>query len=100
MSQGRSAGMRDAPNVAAEVAGERAVDLVLVAGVIFDSRNPPSEAEAAVYSFFARLKEQGIPSAVIAGNHDSPRRLDAVAGLLGESGAPVGGGVRTCREDG
>ena len=100
MGRDRSAEIRDALNELAEVAGDRAVDLVLVAGDIFDSRNPPAEAEAAVYSFFARLKEQGIPSAVIAGNHDSPRRLDAVAGLLRESGAHVVGEVRTRRQGG
>ncbi len=66
----------------AELARTEAVDLVLVAGDVYDTRNPSAEAEAAVYDFFKTLGEAGIPSVVIAGNHDAPGRLEAAAGLL------------------
>lgn len=100
MGRDRSDEVSGALAEVAEVARERAVDLVLVAGDVFDTRNPPAEAEAAVYAFFAALNRAGIASAVIAGNHDSPRRLDAVAGLLAGAGARVVGEVRTARQGG
>ncbi len=100
MGRDRSAELRAALDELAEAARSREVDLVLVAGDVFDTRNPPAEAESAVYGFFSQLKEAGIPSAVIAGNHDSPRRLDAVAGLLAGTGAQVVGEVRTHRQGG
>lgn len=78
-----------------EAAREYAVDLVIVAGDLFEQRNPPAAAEAAVWEFFSALGRAGIPSVVIAGNHDSPARLDAVAGLLAGTGAHVVGEIRT-----
>jgi DNA repair protein SbcD/Mre11 len=51
-----------------------------VAGDIFDNKNPSAEAEEAIYDFFLNIKE--IPSVVIAGNHDSPQRLEALRQLL------------------
>jgi exonuclease SbcD len=59
------------------------VDLVLVSGDVFDSTAPPPEAERAVTQFFKRIGLAGVPSVVIAGNHDSPARLEAWA-LLAE----------------
>jgi DNA repair protein SbcD/Mre11 len=78
-----------------QVAVSERVDAVLVAGDLFDSPNPSADAENAVYEFFLRLGEHNIPSVVIAGNHDSPRRLDSVAGLLGGVGATVLGEVKS-----
>jgi exonuclease SbcD len=66
----------------ARVAGAAGVDAVLVAGDVFDSPAPPPEAEKLVYDFFARLLGQRIACVVIAGNHDHPRKLGALAGLL------------------
>ena len=75
-----------------EIAGlartERA-DAVLVSGDLFDTGNPSADAEAAVFDFFLRLRDAGIPGVVIAGNHDSAARLDSVAGLLGWVGIQV-----------
>jgi exonuclease SbcD len=53
------------------------VDLLLMAGDVFESGSPTAEAERLVFSFFRRLGEAGVVSIVIAGNHDSPARLDA-----------------------
>ena len=63
-------------------AREQAVDCVLIAGDVFDTSAPSAEAETMVYSFFGELAGAGIPAVVIAGNHDHPRRLEAVAPLL------------------
>ncbi len=64
-----------------ELAAEQAVDLVVVAGDQFDVQAPSPEAEQIVWSALQRLAEVA-PVVVIAGNHDNPRRLEAVKGLL------------------
>ncbi len=66
----------------AAVAIDRRVDAVLVAGDVFDSPAPPPEAEKLVYDFFARLVPERISCVLIAGNHDHPRKLAALASLL------------------
>lgn len=65
----------------ATVADSEAVDLVLVAGDLFDTAAPTAESERIVYDALLDLADAA-PVLVIAGNHDSPRRLDAVAKLL------------------
>jgi exonuclease SbcD len=65
-----------------EIARQHGVDLILVAGDVFDGKNPSALAEETVFGFFQATAEAGIPSVVIAGNHDSPNRLDAFSGLL------------------
>jgi len=67
---------------------ERA-DAVLVAGDLFDAPNPSAAAEAVIFEFFLRLKELGLPSVVIAGNHDSATRLSGLSGLLGWVGVQM-----------
>ena len=64
------------------VAQEERVDLVVVAGDLFDTSAPPPEAERLVYRTLLRLAEQDRQVVVIAGNHDHPRRLAAVEPLL------------------
>ena len=66
----------------AAIAIDRKVDAVLLAGDVFDSPAPPPEAEKLVYDFFARLLPERIACVVIAGNHDHPRKLGALASLL------------------
>ena len=59
-----------------------AVDLVVVAGDLFDSAAPTPESEEIVYRALLGLAGTGADVAVIAGNHDNARRLRAVAPLL------------------
>jgi exonuclease SbcD len=66
----------------AGIAVDRNVDAVLIAGDIFDSPAPPPEAEKLVYDFLARLVPERIACVLIAGNHDHPRKLGALATLL------------------
>ncbi len=71
--------------VLAEIVGivaSEAVDVVLVVGDLFESAAPAPEAEAIVYHALLDLADTGAAVAVVAGNHDNPRRLDAVAPLL------------------
>lgn len=95
MGRERTSEIRSALSELLHIARSQAVDLVLVSGDIFDNRNPTADAEMAVYDFFFELGEAGIASVAIAGNHDSPRRLDAVARLLSAAGTFVVGEVRT-----
>jgi DNA repair protein SbcD/Mre11 len=64
------------------IAASSQIDAVLLAGDVFDSPAPPPEAEKLVYDFFARLIPERIACVVIAGNHDHPRKLAALASLL------------------
>jgi exonuclease SbcD len=57
------------------------VDLLLHSGDVFDSGAPVAEAERLVFRFFKRLGRAGVPTVVIAGNHDSPARVEAWGAL-------------------
>jgi exonuclease SbcD len=56
---------------------ENSIDLVLHTGDVFESRNPPAEAEQLVNRFLVRVGRSGAQMLVIAGNHDDALRLDA-----------------------
>lgn len=59
------------------------VDLLIVAGDIFDSANPPQSAQRQYYSFLSRLyHETSCQVLVIGGNHDSPAQLEAPRAML------------------
>jgi exonuclease SbcD len=61
-----------------QVADREDVDLVLVAGDLFDTFNPDPKAEDLLYSTLKELTANGRRTVVaIAGNHDSPDRIEA-----------------------
>lgn len=61
-----------------EIADFERVDLILIAGDIFDAFNPPVESVELFYKTIKKLSHQGkTPVIVIAGNHDSPDRIEA-----------------------
>lgn len=65
-------------NEICDIADSEKVDLVLVAGDLFDAYNPPVEAVELLYDTLKRLTNGGQrPVIAIAGNHDSPDRIDA-----------------------
>ncbi|HHW47663.1 MAG TPA: exonuclease SbcCD subunit D [Clostridiaceae bacterium] len=69
------------------IADHGVVDLVLVAGDIFDTYNPSSAAEELFYNAVERLNDGGKRAViVIAGNHDSPERLCAASALAYKNG--------------
>ncbi len=72
---------RDVLTEIVEIAADRRVDLVLVAGDLFDTAAPSAEAERIVYRALLDLAEVA-PVVAIAGNHDHPGRLRAVTPLL------------------
>lgn len=54
------------------------IDIVLIAGDVYDSVNPPAAAEELFYDALSRLSHFGERAVVvIAGNHDHPERLTA-----------------------
>ncbi len=60
------------------IAEKESVDLVLVAGDLYDAVNPGSEAEELLYRGLVDLSGNGTrPVVAIAGNHDSPDRINA-----------------------
>ena len=65
----------------AGIAADEAVDLILVAGDVFDVSAPSAESERIVYEALLSLARVA-PVLVVSGNHDHPRRLEAVAPLL------------------
>ncbi len=77
-----------------------AVDLVLHTGDIFDSRNPPADAERLVNHFFVRVGRAGAHMVVIAGNHDDPQRLDARSPLTEYANVQILGRPRSAQHGG
>jgi DNA repair protein SbcD/Mre11 len=59
------------------------IDLLIVAGDVFDIGNPPNYARALYYGFFKKLRHSNCRHIVVtAGNHDSPHMLDAPREIL------------------
>ena len=74
-------------NEIAALADEHGVDLVLIAGDLFDSFNPGVEATELFYKTLKRLAKDGNrPVIAISGNHDSPNLIDAPDPLARECG--------------
>ncbi|MEV4778812.1 exonuclease SbcCD subunit D C-terminal domain-containing protein [Burkholderia sp. LMU1-1-1.1] len=71
-------------------------DALLIAGDIFDNANPSSASQKQLYRFLQRAKERAphLNLIVIAGNHDSPGRLEAPGPLLEAHGTRVVGAVQ------
>lgn len=76
----------------AAIAASEQVDLVLVAGDIFDTASPGPASEEIVYRALLDLAAVA-PVLMIAGNHDHPGRLRAVAPLLSLGRVTVGAGI-------
>ena len=87
----------------AAIARDRKVDIVLVAGDLFDGAAPAPEAEEIVYRALLDLSRASEWVVTISGNHDNPRRLEAVEPLmrltnirvLSRPARPCEGGVLT-----
>ncbi|MFA5516674.1 MAG: exonuclease SbcCD subunit D C-terminal domain-containing protein [Desulfuromonadales bacterium] len=78
-----------------------AADALILAGDIFDTANPPASAQALFYRFLVEAKQRcpQLDVVAVAGNHDSPARLEAPAPLLAAMGVRVVG-VLPRRDDG
>ncbi|MDQ2697065.1 MAG: exonuclease SbcCD subunit D C-terminal domain-containing protein [Pseudomonadota bacterium] len=67
-----------------ETLAAREADALIVCGDVFDSANPPAVAQLLLYRFLADLRARlpRVQTVIIAGNHDSPARLEAPRALL------------------
>ncbi|WP_405935724.1 exonuclease SbcCD subunit D [Streptomyces sp. NBC_00726] len=65
---------------------EHDVDVVVVAGDVYDRAVPPLSAVELFDDALHRLAAAGVPTVMISGNHDSARRLGVGAGLIGRAG--------------
>ena len=72
------------------------VDLLLVAGDIFDSPNPSALSQRLYYSFLRDITSENpeLQIIIIAGNHDSAARLEAPNPLLEGLNVTVRGAVK------
>ena len=73
-------------NEIAEICGREGVDLVLVAGDIFDTYLPSSKAENLFYSAVKKIAGKDRCVLAISGNHDDNVRLTAACALAEEQG--------------
>jgi exonuclease SbcD len=69
------------------IAEKERIDVVLIAGDLFDTFNPSAEAQELFYRTLRRLGSNGKRAVVaIAGNHDQPDRIEAPDHLARECG--------------
>jgi exonuclease SbcD len=70
-------------------------DALLIAGDVFDNSNPSAASQRQLYRFLqqARARAPQLDIVIIAGNHDSPGRLEAPGPLLEAHGTRVVGHV-------
>lgn len=71
------------------------VDLLLIAGDVFDSPNPSAESQRMYYNFLYGIAAENphLQIIIIAGNHDSAARLEAPSSLLENLNVTVRGVV-------
>ena len=89
-----------------ELCDARGVDVVLVAGDVFDTYLPPAEAEEAFFHAVKKLAGSDRAVVIVSGNHDDGIRLSASVPIAAEEGIyifgaraqriPVGGNRPVC----
>lgn len=79
-----------------DIVKENNIDLVIVAGDIYDNSNPPARAEKLFYKTLKRISnDNNTATLVISGNHDNPDRLVAATPLAMEHGIIMVGTPKT-----
>ena len=76
-----------------ETAKSEAVDVVLIAGDVYDKRFPSEEAVTLLDDFLSELRTCGLRIMMIAGNHDSRVRLQFGRRLFCEEGVHIVGSL-------
>lgn len=72
------------------------IQVIIVAGDVFDTASPPSYARELYHSFVVSLQATGCALIVLGGNHDSVSVLNETRGLLQHLNTTV---VAACTED-
>ncbi|MDD6024673.1 MAG: exonuclease subunit SbcD [Oscillospiraceae bacterium] len=70
---------------------EKAPDVILIAGDVYDNGNPGREAISLLSDFLTSLLVRGIPVMMVAGNHDSGERLAFLSNVLDQNGLYIAG---------
>ena len=76
-----------------ETAKSEAVDVVLIAGDVYDKHFPSEEAVTLLDDFLSELRTCGLRIMMIAGNHDSRVRLQFGRRLFCEEGVHIVGSL-------
>lgn len=89
----RSADEDDALDQLVRLCSDERVDVVLVAGDVFDTANPGADEQRRYFTCLERLvDEAGVAQVIVlAGNHDSGLRLEGPRGFLRRAGIAVHG---------
>ena len=76
-----------------EIIKKENIDMVIIAGDIYDTSNPSATAETMFFDAMVKLTlERTVPIVLISGNHDSPLRLLAGSDMLKEYGVFIAAG--------
>lgn len=81
-----------------DVVRQEAIDLVVVAGDLYDRAIPPTESVNLLRHALTRVVDAGAKVVAIAGNHDSPDRVAAADGLTDAAGVIIRGGFARAGE--
>ena len=73
------------------IAKEEEVDVVVIAGDVYDRPIPPTEAVSLLNDFLTKLIAQGRKVIMISGNHDSPERVAFADAILEKQGLYIAG---------
>ena len=74
-----------------EIALAEQVQVVVLAGDLYDRSVPPAEAVTLLDDFLTRLVQAGIPVIAVSGNHDSPERISFGEKILEKQGLYLAG---------
>ena len=84
-----------------DIVQEKNIDLIIIAGDIYDTSNPPARAEKMFYDTLKKLSQNGERlTLVVAGNHDNPERLVAAGPLAMDHGIIMVGTPKTIVQTG
>src|SRR5690625_1209332 len=82
-----------------KIVTEEKPDVIIIAGDLYDRAVPPAEAVHLLDDVLKRIiLDLNIPVLAIAGNHDSPSRLDFASQILRDNGLYIVGKVDLARE--
>ncbi|MPW24550.1 exonuclease subunit SbcD [Alkalibaculum sp. M08DMB] len=84
-----------------EIVRENQIDIILIAGDVYDTSNPPARAERLFYDTLKNISANGERLIlIIAGNHDNPERLVAAGPLARDHGIIMVGTPKTVVDTG
>lgn len=81
-----------------DTAKAEAVDLVIVAGDLFDTASPSSDAQKLLTAALSALRDSGAEVVVIAGNHDNGKALEALRGWAHAAGIHLRGSLGKAKD--